>query len=271
MHAKVQLVICFVISSFFFVNVEDVRGGLIISSSFNGVTDGSISTAGTDDWGYVSVSGGFFDSNLGGVGQSYSDTLFGSLANNAGAILTSVSSGSSIGAVTFTEGTTGTDTVSAQGNVPNYVFDGNQAHGSYGNFAPNEQDIWGITFNDLGVGTSTIRLYMGHSAVNRVFDMDVSLTDGGAPVTMTTVSPQLSTLGSTVAAYGTTGLAYTYDVEVSTTTPDADLTLTFGGISGGFGGAILSGYTVSVIPEPGSLALFLVGGLALLLRCRAWE
>ena len=80
----------------------------------------------------------------------------------------------------------------------------------------------------------------------------------------------LGVISALVAAYGSAGSAFTYDVQVSTDTPGADLTLTFGGTSGSFGGAIFSGYTVTstVIPEPGTFALFGLAGLGLLLRRR---
>ena len=233
---------------------------IINTHTFSAVTNGAISTTGLADWGFVDTAGGFFDSNLGGGGLSYNNTDFGSIANNGGTVLTSVEGSPSIGSVTLTEGTTGTDTISPQGNAPNYTFDGTAAHGSYGNFAPNEADIWRLTFNNLGVGDHTIKLYMGHSATNRIFNMDVSF-DGGTSTFVTTTSPQIGTLGSTVAAYGATGLAFTYDIDVTVSDPSDDLTLTFGGVSGSFGGAIFSGYTVSSVPEPSSILLFSLAGL----------
>ncbi|BCX48041.1 hypothetical protein HAHE_19490 [Haloferula helveola] len=237
------------------------------SSSFSGVTSGAVNTAGTADWGYISVAGGFFDSNLGGAGASYSNTSFGTVSNNGGTVLSTVSGASTIGTVTLTEGTTGTDTIGGQGNVSNYTFDGTTAHGSYGNFAPNEANIWQMTFNDLGIGQYEITLYMGHSENNRVFDMDVSF-DGGSTTEFTTTSPQIGTLGSTVAAYGSSGSAFTYNIDVTTTSATDDLTLTFGGVSGGFGGAILAGYTVTPIPEPSTCALIGLAGVAVFLRRR---
>lgn len=213
------------------------------------VTDAAIGTAGTSDWGFVSVRGGFFDSNLEDAGLSYSETAFDALTKNDGTILTTVSGTSTIGPVELTEGTTGFDAVSPQSNDPPYTFDGLQAYGSYGNFAPNEADVWRLTFNDLGVGQHVIRLYMGHSANNRVFNMDISF-DGGANTVETTVSPQIGDLGSTIVGYAATGSSFIYEIDVNVTAASDDLTLTFGGTSGSFGGAIFAGYTV--VTNPGS-------------------
>lgn len=235
------------------------------SHGFNGVTSGAISTSGRADWGFISVGGGFFDSDLGGVGNSYNNTPFGSLTKNDGTTITTVSGAPTIGSVTLTEGTAGTNVIDPQTNVPNYTFGGIQAQGSYGNFAPNEQDVWRMTFNDLGIGRHTITLYLGHSATTRVFDMDVT-GSGLAPFTST--SPQIGTLGSTVAGYGTTGAAFTYEIDVTVSAAGDDLTLTHGGISGSAGGAIFSGYTVTTVPEPATAALLAVAGMFCLRRRR---
>lgn len=233
--------------------------GTIVSSEFNGVTDAAVSTSSALDWGYFSNDGGTFD----GV---YNAVPFGSLTNSGGTIITTVSGASQIGAVTLTENDGVNDAISAQTNDANFTFDANASFGSYGGFAPNEPDIWTIKLNDLGVGTFTVTLYMGHSDNNRVFDVDYTLDDGGDVDSGTTTSPGIGTLGSTVTAYGTSGSSFTYDIVVTTTDPTADLTLTFGGVSGGFGGGIFAGYTV--VPEPGSLALLGLGGLLIGTRRR---
>jgi PEP-CTERM motif len=235
---------------------------IVNSHSFNGVTTGAISTAGAADWGYVSVSSGFFDSNLTGAGLSYNNTPYGSLTRDTGVSITTVSGVSSIGTVTLTEGTTSSNTVTAQSSTSNFTFNGNTSYGSYGSFASTEQDVWTMGFNNLGVGQFNIRLYMAHEQSNRVFDMDVS---GTGLAGFTTTSAQIGTLGSTVAGIGTNGSSFIYDITITTTDASDDLSLTFGSVSGSTGTAIFSGYTVTQIPEPSTA---LMGGLGLLVLFR---
>lgn len=249
------------------VSIGTASAGTIDSSAFNGVTDGAVSTAGTLDWGYWSNDGGMFN-------ESYNAADYGSIndGGNPAVSYTTAEGSPGIGNVTLTEGTTGTNTVSAQTNNANFTFDGNASFGSYGGFAPGESDVWTIAFNDLGIGTFNITLYLGHSASNRGFDFDVTLDDGGVISSQTTTTGGgIGGLGSTLAAYGSTGLSFTYDITVSTSNAGADLTLTHGDTGGGsFGGAIFAGYTVTgtIIPEPGSLALLGLGGLLVASRRR---
>jgi hypothetical protein len=224
------------------------------SSTFNGVTDGAVSTAGLADWGYFSNDGNTFD----GV---YDNVAFGSLG------ITTVSGSSSIGTVTLTENDGVNDAIQAQTNDANFTFDSNSTFGSYGGYAPGEQNVWTINFNDLGVGQFLITLYLGHSSTNRGFDMDVS-GSGITPFT-TTTGGSIAGLGSTVAAYGTSGVSFTYDIDITTTAANDSLTLVHGDTGGGsFGGAIFAGYTVAAIPEPSSLSLIVLGGLSLALLRR---
>jgi hypothetical protein len=239
----------------------------IISSTFNGVTSGAVSTTGMADWGYVSVQGavndGLFD-------NQYNATPFGSVTRPNGAnpdqVLTTVSLASTIGAVTLTENDGVTNTISGQGNAGVFSFDGNTAHGSYGSLSPAENNAWTMTFNDLGAGTHIITLYMGHTSDTRSFRMNYSASDGGL-TTGSTTSGAISGLGSTLV-FGT-GKAFTYSIEVEMTTATGDLSLTFDSLSGGSGGALFSGYTVQTIPEPSVALLSSLGLLALLRRRRA--
>ena len=207
-------------------------------------------------------------SDHGSRNPSLNNVVFGSVTRDEGTVITTVSGSSAIGTVALTEGTTGTDTVGAQSNASPYTFDGNATAGAYGNFAPTEQDVWRLSFNDLGIGTFTITLYLGHSNIGRSFDMDIALTDGGGNDSATTEVSPLSSLGSAVGFAG--GDAFTHTVTVTTTTADAGLTLTHGGTGGSSGGALFAGYTVTgtIIPEPGSLALLAMGGLCMVRRRR---
>jgi len=223
---------------------------IVNSSSFNAVTDGAVVTAGASDWGFVSTSGGFFDSDLNSDGESYNATPYDEIENNEGSIRTTISGSSSIGEVTLTEGTTsamtaGTDRVVAQNNTSNFTFDGITAFGSYGNLAPGEEDAWELIFNDLGVGQHEITLYLGHSRNNRSFHIGINGVDDE------TLSGQVGDLGSTVAGIGTGGSSFTYDLNVTITDASDDVVLTFGDSGGGaFGQAIFAGYTVRPVPEP---------------------
>lgn len=211
----------------------------------------AISTTGTLGWGYFSyddvLNNGIFDSNLGGSGASYNNTPFGSITRNGdGATLTTV--GGSYTGVTLTEGAGGTDTLSAKGAASAYTFDGNTAHGNFGSLGGNEQNAYTITFNDLGIGTYDITIYMDHDNSGRVFDMDHNLA---GETGTTTMSSSIGTLN------GGSGTAFTYNIRITVTAATDDLSLTFGSISGGSGTGWLAGYSVTAVggdTTPPSLA-----------------
>lgn len=248
-------------------SVTAAHAGTIIASTFNGVSSGVVATTGLADWGYVNnqatINDGLFD-------NQYNATPYGSVSRpngvNPDQIITTVSGTSTIGAVTLTENDGVTNTIAGQGNAGVFTFGGTLAHGSYGNLAAAENNAWTMSFNDLGIGTHTITLYMGHTADNRSFRMNYSLADGGLTAGSTT-SGAISGLGSTLA-FGA-GDAFTYSIQVETTTATGDLSLTFDSLSGSTGGALFSGYTVATIPEPSAALLGGLGLLALLRRRRA--
>jgi hypothetical protein len=248
-------------------SIGSAHAGTVIASTFNGVSSGVVSTTGLADWGYVHVQGavndGLFD-------NQYNATPYGSITRPNGAnpdqVITTVFGSSTIGAVTLTENDGVTNTITGQSNAGVFSFDGNAAHGSYGSLSAAENNAWTMTFNDLGIGTHTITLYMGHTADNRSFRMNYSLADGGVTSGSTT-SGAISGLGSTLAF--STGDAFTYSIEVETLTATGDLSLTFDSLSGSSGGALFSGYTVETVPEPSAALLGSLGLLALLRRRRA--
>ena len=230
------------------VTLSSVTQAAIISSGFSGSSSLAVTTTNMADWGYFSGEG----ANSGIFLNTSSNTLFEDMASGIPIVSGSPYSGD----VTISE--TGVNPKDNQ-SVVVYNFDGDNAVGAYGDLAGAESDAWSVTFNDLGIGTQTITLYMGHTSTDRVFDMDVSLTDGGAPVTTTDTSAAIGTYGGAAS-----GRAFRYDITVATTTASADLTLTFGSVSGGAGQAYWAGYTAT--PEPSSTALLGLGGLALMLR-----
>ena len=239
---------CILTTPLLALTLTSVSQAAIISSGFSGSSSLSVTTDGTADWGYVSDTGGIFTGTP-------TNTLYEDMDG------TPIVSGSpNSGDVTVTEATTNGGINPKPGsNQVIYTFDGDDAIGAYGDLAGTEPDAWAVTFNDLGIGTQTITLYMGHSATDRVFDMDVSLTDGGAPLTTTDTSAAIGTYAGAAS-----GRAFRYDITVETTTASADLTLTFGSVSGGGGQAYWAGYTAT--PEPSSTALLGLGLGSLLLR-----
>jgi hypothetical protein len=229
------------------LTLSSVTQAAIISSGFSGSSSLAVTTTGMADWGYISGTDGIFSGTP-------NNTLYENMDS------TPIVSGSPYrGDVTVTEATTNGGINPWTGTQITYTFDGDDAIGGYRDLAGNEPDTWSVTFNDLGIGTQTITLYMGHSSTDRIFDIDVSLTDGGAPLTTTDTSAAIGTYGGAAS-----GRAFRYDITVETTTASADLTLTFGSVSGGAGQVYWAGYTAT--PEPSSTALLGLGGLALALR-----
>ena len=241
-----------------------VQAATVNSSEFSGLSNGTISTTGTADWGYVSVNGdtatgpGLFNGS-----SDYSDQAYGTL-DNGGSVLTLVSGSSSIGAVEVTENTSA---ISGANNASGLTFDGSAAFGSFREFGPTD-DAFTINFNDLGVGTFDITLYLGHTSGARDFTMNYDLTDAGGGFTGSTSSGAISGLSSSVGFGG--GKVFAYTISVTTTDASADLALNFVSGGSGSGTGLFAGYTVVAIPEPSSYAL--IGGLlalgAIMLRRR---
>ena len=241
---KSSRLFCILTTPLLALTLTSVSQAAIISSGFSGSSSLAVTTDGTPDWGYFSDTNGIFTGTP-------TNTLYEDMDG------TPIVSGSPYrGDVTVSE----TSVINSwTGASVVYTFDGDDAIGAYRDLAGAEADAWQVTFNDLGIGKQTITLYMGHSATDRVFDMDVSLTDGGAPLTTTDTSAAIGTYGGAAS-----GRAFRYDITVETTTASADLTLTFGSVSGGAGQAYWAGYTAT--PEPSSTALLGLGLGSLLLR-----
>ena len=241
------------------------------SSSFNvDPTTTSIDTTGDNvvDWGYFLPNADFL------AGTQAANTNFDALVADNQSVnpdylgpATNSKAVSGIGAVTITE-RDAAEYSNGSTSLWQFTVDDGLApvSGTYtplgaANGIAGSEDIFNITFNDLGAGTTTVTLYMAHSNTGRKFDATVDLTaaDGNAADAETSV-----------AIGGTGGTTYfTYTAVVTTTDANADLSISIDSNSGGSGQFAFAGYTVtSPIPEPGSLALLGLGGLLVASRRR---
>lgn len=228
---------------------------ILVSSTFDLNPSTAVSTTGTSDWGYFIIKGNngvdaVLDSNPSGV-------AFASLVDGDGTSVTVRDGSPAIGAVTFTEtGAAGGTTASA---FTGFTFDGN-ATGNIAGSISGSEEIFSMTFNDVGAGTNTLTFYMGASNTGRQIDVDYSVaaSDGN-----------ISDTGLLSGDLANNRVSYT--LVFTTTDASADLTLNIGSAGGGTNAFELNGYTLTnvPVPEPGSLALVAMGGICLLRRRRS--
>jgi len=235
------------------------------SSTFTStrILDGVANTVDVDVTGANVVDWGYYEK----VSDFFSSPTF----DNSKAV-------SGIGAVTATPGTVSNATV---GYVVNQTFTFDDGAGpaagtvgigaGLGAWGPTEDNAGTFTFNDLGAGTHTVRLYVGHSSATRIFDMDYTVVAAAGGFVGNTISN---------ATAGGGRLQSVYEIVFSTTDAAADLSLQFNSTSGGTGSGWVGGYVVETVrddagddapvtPEPGTFLLAGLGGLALLRRRRA--
>ncbi|MBT7065364.1 MAG: hypothetical protein HN919_03600 [Verrucomicrobia bacterium] len=223
-----------VVVSAMMLGVGSVHAASLGSStftSFDGTAGLDIDVTGSSvvDWGYYDDQGDFW------LGQP---------VDNSKAV-------SGIGAVSVVTGVVS----SAGAYNPNLTmtFDdgagpaaGTVAIGAgFGAWAPDEDNAATFTFNDLGDGTHTVRVYVGHSALNRIFDMDYTVTASDGNLSDNTVS----------SALGSGNLHATYELVFSTTDTSADLVLTFNSTSGDSGAGWIAGYVVETTGSSPSVEL----------------
>jgi hypothetical protein len=175
---------------------------------------------------------------------------------------------SGIGAVTVTkglignanEGTTVNSTISFDDGSSPVVGTDVVMGARFGAWAAGEDNAATFNFNDLGVGTHTVRVFVSHSSNSRIFDMDYTVTASDGNLTNNTVSNNVVS----------NELQSTYEIVFSTTDALADLELVWNSTSGGSGTGYIGGYVVETVavPEPSNAALLSLGGLALILRRR---
>jgi hypothetical protein len=220
-----------VVVSAMMLGVGSVHAASLGSSTFT-----SFDTAGQDidvtgsdvvDWGYYDDQGDF----------------------NADQTIDNSKAVSGIGTVSVVKGDIGAATGGNPYN-PNLTmtFDdgagptaGTVAIGSgFGAWAAGEDNAATFTFNNLDVGTHTVRVYVGHGANDRVFDMDYAVTASDGNLSGNTAT----------SALGSGDLHATYELVFSTTDASADLELIFNSTSGGAGSGWIGGYVVETTAPP---------------------
>lgn len=236
----------------------------LVSSTFvSGTTPSTVVTTGSTvvDWGYLA--GG--STAFGTTGTSNFTALNGA----------NYDATPGIGAVTFAPGTVSSGN-SAGVTQPTFTFSGGNSPATGTNinagawvssFASNETNGMTLNFNDLGIGTHTVSVYVGHrltsGTVPRVFSMDYSLAASDGNVTGNTSS-------NSVAA-GPTVIYSVYQLKVDNAADaSADLSLVWNSVSGDSGQGYFAGYTIETvaIPESSSALLGGIGALVLLRRRR---
>lgn len=230
----------------------------LVDSSFSIPADGitNVGLTGLADWGYFveqSNTNNMWNTNP-------SNVNFDSLTLNGAGAATVSSGSSSIGGVFFTEGYDGSG--DGDGGSPSSASDftfGGTATGAVGANFSSTENFFQMDFTDLGAGTHTVSLYMGHTNTGRTFTVGYELLASDGNIGRATTTSSTITNNKAI-----------YTIEFFTADPLADLSLDvkFGG--SGAGAGIINGYTVSsvAIPEPQAALLGSVGLLLLLRRRR---
>ena len=264
---------------------------VVNSSEFIGLGKDSydVDTAGTLGYGYLSAGPSIFRGPFGGIASQHvgkdfpngpgenngviTDALFGSITEWAGDFESFTSDaatavGGTYQTVYFSENPLNlVDSRDSRGNSASrrstITFDGTVTTGEIGQFQSADDDIFTLEFRDLGIGQYEIALYFdGKGDGLDRYETDYSLNGGAFTST---------TMGAT-GIQGLTGNTtgddlFAYKINVTTDAATDDLTLRFG--SGGRAGNMyFTGYTVTLVPEPGSLALLGLGGLLVAKRRR---